>query len=148
MINTFKCLLKILLALAASSLFSCLGRNSKDGESVKFQQYYVQGQQLYEKRCSNCHQKTGAGLGLVYPPLNSSDFMDNNFSRIACLMKFGIKGELEVNGRSFNKPMPGIPSLTELEIAEISTYIYNTWNHQSGLVETSEVSSLLNQCGN
>ena len=32
--------------------------------SPKFEQYYVQGEQLYLKNCSNCHQKTGTGLGL------------------------------------------------------------------------------------
>jgi len=110
------------------------------------QQYYVHGEQLYTQHCSNCHQKNGKGLGLVYPPLDTSDYMDHNFETVICLMKNGIKGELIVNGRSFNKPMPGIPALTSLEITEIATYIYNTWSHQRDSIDTQAITRILDQC--
>jgi hypothetical protein len=42
--------------------------------------------------------------------------------------------------------MPGIPTLTDLEVAEIATYIYNTWDHKRGIVEVKEVTSVLNAC--
>ncbi|MBI3483144.1 MAG: cytochrome c [Bacteroidetes bacterium] len=112
----------------------------------KFQQYYAQGQVLYEKHCSNCHQKTGQGLGRVYPPLASSDYLDANFEKLLCLMKYGVQGEIVVNGKSFNKPMPAIPSLTELEIAEITTYIGNSWGSQQGLIDVTKASKILGSC--
>src|SRR5690242_19621245 len=90
----------------------------------KFQQYYNQGELLFQKNCANCHQKNGSGLGRLYPPLDSSDFMTKNFEDVVCLIRYGKKGELVVNGVSYNQPMPGIPTLTDLEIAEIATYIY------------------------
>ena len=113
---------------------------------VKFQQYYAEGEVLYVKHCSNCHQKTGEGLGLVYPPLNRSDYLEKNFTGVLCQMKFGKAGETIVNGDSFNKPMPGIPSLTELEIAEIATYLYNTWGREHEIVEVAEVQAALGKC--
>jgi cytochrome c551 len=112
---------------------------TKTFSNTKFDQYYLQGEQLYAKNCSNCHQKNGTGLGLLFPPLNKSDFMDNNFEKVICLMKNGVQGELIVNGKNFNKKMPGIPSLTDLEIAEIATYIYNTWEHKRGLVDVNAI---------
>lgn len=121
-------------------LFSC---SSKD---PKFQQYYIQGEQLYIKQCSNCHQKNGKGLGLVYPPLDSSDYMGNHFEEVLCLMKYGKRGELMVNGKKFNQPMPGIPTITDLEVAEIATYIYNTWGRKRGLIEVGEVSPIIDSC--
>jgi cytochrome c551 len=124
-------------------LFGCSGKHS---ESVKFQQYYVQGELLYTKYCSNCHQADGTGLGLVYPPLNQSDYMEKNFERVLCLMKYGISGEVVVNGKTFVQPMPGVQSLTDLEIAEIATYIYNSWDHQRGLVDVAEASQILRDC--
>jgi cytochrome c551 len=114
--------------------------------STKFQQYSIKGETLYVKNCSNCHQKNGAGLGLLYPPLNKSDFMDNHFEEVICLMKNGKEGELIVNGKSYNKPMKGISTLTDLEIAEIATYIFNNWEHQRGIVEVQEASRILSQC--
>jgi len=114
--------------------------------SSKFRQYYVHGEQLYVKHCSNCHHKDGAGLGRVYPPLNTSDFMDNHFEEVICLIRFGKSGELFVNGRQFNQPMRGIPALSDLEIAEIATYIYNTWDHKRGLLEVKDISKILDDC--
>jgi mono/diheme cytochrome c family protein len=42
--------------------------------------------------------------------------------------------------------MPAMPTLTDLEIAEIVTYIYNSWEHDQGIVEVSEVSAVLSKC--
>ncbi len=132
----------LLLSLACSSNSG----NSTDSTSVKFKQYYVKGEELYLKHCSNCHQSTGKGLGLVYPPLNTSDYMDKNFEHVLCLMKYGIQGEITVNGKSFSQPMPGVEALTNLEIAEIATYIYNTWDHQRGIIDVTEASRVMDSC--
>ena len=137
-----------MLCALCFALLNCSSKHDKKNStsSPKFTQYYNQGEQLYQKNCSNCHQKDGKGLARVYPPLNSSDYMDKNFNDVICLIRSGKKGELVVNGISFNQPMPGIPSLTDLEIAEIATYIYNSWNHQRGLIEVKEATSILENC--
>lgn len=129
------------------ALVSCNPRseNSKPS-STKFDQYYVQGEQLYIRNCSNCHQRNGTGLGLLYPPLKESDYLLNNFDQVICLIRTGIRGELTVNGKSFNQPMPGIPSLTDLEIAEIATYVYNTWGNNRGITDVQEVTKVLSEC--
>lgn len=129
-------------------LFFCTSNSHKENSSnsTKFQQYYVHGEQLYTKNCSNCHQKDGTGLGLLYPPLNKSDYMDKNFKDVICLMRSGKNGELIVNGKNYNQPMPGISELTDLEIAEIATYIYNNWQHQRGLVSVQEVAAIQVLC--
>jgi cytochrome c551 len=112
----------------------------------KFDQYYVRGEQLYVLHCSNCHQKDGKGLGLVYPPVDDSDFMEKNFETTLCLMKYGIKGEVTVNGKVYNQAMPGVRSLTDLEVAEIATYIYNSGNHKRGLIPVLDVEKIMRDC--
>lgn len=119
---------------------------TKNDSSPKFTQYFNHGEALYQNHCSNCHQKNGTGLGRVYPPLNKSDFMEKNFREVICLIRYGKKGELIVNGINFHQTMPGIPLLTDLEIAEISTYIYNSWDHKRGLVDVREVTPILENC--
>ena len=74
--------------------------------------------------------------------------MDNHFEEVICLIKNGRKGELLVNGKLYNKEMKGIGSLTELEIAEIATYIYNTWDHKRGIVEVREIAAAILACPN
>lgn len=122
------------------------GSDSGSGRSVKFQQYFVEGQSLYEQHCSNCHQSDGGGLGRVYPPLNQADYLEQNFPYLACLIKQGKKGEIWVNGVMYNQEMKGIPTLTNLEVAEILTYITNAWGNSGELVEVSEVDNLLLTC--
>ncbi len=130
------------LFLFAIVILSCQLSQEKN----KLNNYYRQGEQLYIKHCSNCHQSNGKGLGRVYPPLHQSDYMKNNFEAVLCLMKNGMDGPILVNGKEYNQAMPGIPTLTDLEIAEIATYIYNTWEHKRGLVDVSEVSRVLRAC--
>jgi cytochrome c551 len=72
--------------------------------------------------------------------------MDQHFEEVICIMRNGVWGELLVNGKKYNKEMKGIPSLTELEIAEIATYIYNSWEHQRGIIEIPIVESALKKC--
>jgi cytochrome c551 len=116
--------------------------------SPKFQQYYVQGEVLYKKHCSNCHQVNGKGLGRLYPPVDQSDFMDNNFDDVVCSIKYGKQGPLIVNGIDYNMAMGANAGLTELEVAEIATYLYNTWSHKRGLVDVKEVTQILSNCNN
>jgi mono/diheme cytochrome c family protein len=112
----------------------------------KLQQYVVRGEELYVKHCSNCHQKSGAGLGLVYPPVAGSDFVDSHWQEVICLMRYGRQGELVVNGKTYNQAMPANPLLTDLEIAEIATYLYNHWGRNRGLLEVNEITPILNAC--
>lgn len=129
------------MSAIALCCLSC-GKNS----SAKFRQYHIQGEQLYIKLCSNCHQQDGSGLGRLYPPLNTSDFMENNFNAVLCLIRHGKGGEMIVNGLQYDQPMPGVPAMSDLEIAEIATYIYNSWSHERGLIEVGEVSRILARC--
>lgn len=137
------------LSLILSCVFfiACVpGNNDTPSGSSKYQQYYVQGGILYINYCSNCHQADGSGLGRLYPPLNKSDFLTNHLPEVVCLIKNGKRGELLVNGVMYNQPMKGNPALTDLEVAEIVTYIYNTWSNQKGLIEVTQVTSLLQAC--
>ena len=135
-------ILFIIMALGVGH-FSC--QSKKD---IQGRQYYVQGEQLYLKHCSNCHQKSGKGLGLLYPPLAQSDYMQDQKEAVLCLIKNGKAGELTVNGKVYNQPMPAFPLLTDLEIAEIATYIYNAWGNEGGQVDLLQVGEALKNCGN
>jgi hypothetical protein len=72
--------------------------------------------------------------------------MDHHFNNVICLIRRGKEGELFVNGKSFNKKMPAPIGLSDLEIAQISTYIYNTWTHKRGIIDVSEASRILREC--
>jgi len=115
-------------------------------EKMKYDQYMVAGETLYLLNCSQCHNAMGTGLGELYPPLKESDYMENNFEEVICILKYGKSGEIVVNGKTYNQVMPPQPQLSSLEIAEIATYIYNSWGHTRGLIPVTEVEALLAAC--
>lgn len=131
----------IFSAVATTMIVSC--RSKAD---VEMEQYYNQGEVLYTKHCSNCHQKDGKGLGLLYPPIDTSDYMDKNFDEVVCIMRYGKSTPTMVNGKTYEQPMKGVEALTDLDIAEIATYIYNTWDRKRGIVKVDEVASKMNLC--
>jgi len=139
--------LNILTFILGMTIFPGCNNNQHGGEGfslndikdIKTRQYAVEGQKLYENYCANCHQKDGTGLGQLIPPLLNSDYMMEDVGRTVNLIKHGLKGKITVNGIGYNHPMPGNPHLSNLEIAEIATYIYTVFGKSEKLVDTKTV---------
>ena len=138
--------LRSLLATVVVLMLGCSGGSGNRAESIKQKQYYIKGEQLYLKHCSNCHQQNGQGLGKLYPPIADADFVKERSEDVICLIRLGIEGELIVNGIMYNMAMPPNPALTDLEVAQIATYILNSWGHKEGLIDVKTVSPLLDRC--
>ena len=111
-----------------------------DPEVMKFA---INGKLLYENYCGNCHQADGRGLGKLIPPLRDSDYFQANVHRSVWIMRNGQEGEILVNGETYNQAMPSNPKLKPLEIAQISTYLYNIWGLNEGVISASEVEDYL-----
>ncbi len=121
----------------------CLSCQSE--EEIKRQRYITEGILVYKNNCANCHQNKGEGLAALYPPLAHSDFLANK-NAVICLIRYGQQGPIKVNGKSYNRPMPAQPQLSDLEVAELVTYIYNEWGHETKLTGVKEVTPILVQC--
>lgn len=140
----------LVLLLLFSVLVSC-GRDKeetsrasiKDIEDLTTRQYAIHGKTIYDNLCANCHQVDGTGLGRLIPPLVDSDYMNADIGRTVRLIKYGIEGEMTVNGISYNQPMPANRQLTPPEIAQIATYIYNVWGDQKRRISSQEVREYL-----
>lgn len=145
---------KIFLLGFCVLLFSCGGgahensatKNLGTRDKMYYEQYMVQGRGLYQKHCANCHKKDGSGLGRLIPPLAEADYMLNDIPRTACIIKYGMKGEIIVNGIDYNQAMPANEQLTDIEIAQITTYIANSWNNEAGYFSVKDVGVFLDSC--
>ncbi|QCK13954.1 c-type cytochrome [Mangrovivirga cuniculi] len=137
--------------------FVTMSCNSKSGSSdsegsgtasneMKFKHYMIAGEQLYKKHCSNCHQENGEGLASLFPPLAKSDYMLNDVDRTVCIIRYGLKGEIVVNGKKYNQPMTALGYLSDMEVAEVMTYVYNSWGNEKGLITQKMVSEASENC--
>ena len=104
------------------------------------QQDQVQaGQALFAGTCSVCHQANGAGLAGVFPPLAKSDFLNGDNRRAIDVVLHGLSGKVTVNGSDYNSVMPPMNQLNDDEVANILTYVLNSFGNSGGRVFTEEV---------
>ena len=130
-----------LLILLLSTL-SC-----QSEEETKRQQYITEGILIYKNNCANCHQTNGAGVASLYPPIAGSDYLADK-NAVICLIRYGLQGPIVVNGKRYNRPMPAQPKLSDLEIAELTTYLYNKWGGEKKVTDVKAVTPVLEQCKN
>lgn len=145
---------KFTIGLLAIILFACGGgkKNQEEEKSelssrdeIRLKQYQVQGAKIYSTYCANCHQQDGKGLASLYPPLAGSDYLLENLPRAACIIKNGQSKEIVVNGETYNQMMPGNP-ITNIEVAEVLTYIGNAWGNETGLIGVKDVDKWIEEC--
>ncbi len=113
---------------------------------IKIKQYVSEGRKLYSLHCANCHQVNGEGLASLYPPVKNSDFLMKDMDKSICYVKNGLKGEINVNGIVFNQEMPANNTLTDLELAEILTFVVNEFNEREKLISQKDVRRVLKDC--
>lgn len=130
-----------LMIIGFIQLSSC--HNNVD---IKTAQYAVNGQKLYRIHCQNCHGAKGEGLGKLYPPLTDEQYLNSNRSKLACIVKNGLSGEIQVNNEIYNQNMPGNPTLNNIDIAYILTYITTHFGDADSVYSQEEVSRNLQHC--
>jgi mono/diheme cytochrome c family protein len=126
-------------------LFAVLNFQCQSEQEIKREQYITEGILIYKNNCANCHQTKGQGLASLYPPIAGSDYLSSK-KDVICLIRYGLHGPIVVNGKSYNRPMPPQPQLSDLEVAELVTYIYNEWGGEIKLTDVKEVTPVLQQC--
>ncbi len=100
------------------------------------------GQALFAGTCSTCHQANGEGMPGVFPPLAKSDFIAADPKRVASVITHGLQGPVTVNGKDYNSVMPPMAQLTDDEVANISTYVLNSWGNPGGRVTKEEAAAV------
>lgn len=108
-------------------------------EDVKsFEEQMKHGKQLYMQTCFACHQANGQGIAGAFPPLAKSDFLNADTNRAINAVIHGLTGEITVNGEKYNSVMTS-QNLTDAEIADVMTYVYNNWGNNKTKVTPAMV---------
>jgi len=97
------------------------------------------GEALFNGTCSVCHQPTGQGLANVFPPLAKSDYLAADPKRAIGILLHGLTGKVTVNGSEFNSVMPPMNQLNDDEVANILTYVLNSWGNPGGRISAEDV---------
>ena len=94
--------------------------------------------------CFACHQAEGQGIPNAFPPLAKSDYLNADVDRAIGIVLHGKTGEITVNGQKYNSVMTK-QMLSSAEIANVLTYVYNSWGNSGKVVTTDMVEKVKNK---
>jgi nitrite reductase (NO-forming) len=98
------------------------------------------GKSLFQGTCSACHQTEGQGVPGAFPPLASSDFLGKlDKKELIAIVLNGKEGKITVNGSDYDGLMPPQSQLADDEVANILTYVLNSWGNRGGRITPDEV---------
>ena len=98
------------------------------------------GGNVFSQVCQACHQANGQGIPAAFPPLAGSDYLNADVNRAIRIVLHGKQGPVTVNGNTFNGVMPS-QNLSNEEIANVLTYVYNNWGNNGTVVTPEQVAA-------
>lgn len=137
--------MKLGLAGAIAVVFIVFITSCQSEENIEFKRYYSSGALVYQMHCQNCHGISGQGLSALIPPIDDSVYLKNNKASLACMVRYGLKGQIMVKGRAFEGVMPA-NDLSPVEIAQVLTYFGNSFGNKLQTINTQEVQIDLSKC--
>ena len=101
------------------------------------QESIARGSEIYTDFCMSCHLHNGVGVNIVFPPLAKSDFLITKREASIRAIKYGLKGEIIVNGKTYNSVMVAL-GLSDDEVADVMNYITNSWGNKNDKIITED----------
>ncbi|TDO28457.1 c-type cytochrome [Sediminibacterium goheungense] len=98
------------------------------------------GKTVYLQRCMACHQMDGGGVPRLNPPLDGASKVKG--ADKVYLIRTVIKGmteRVEIDGEYYDNNMSANADLTDVQIADVLTYIRNSWSNKASVVSAAEV---------
>jgi mono/diheme cytochrome c family protein len=103
----------------------------------------VTGQAIYEDRCAACHSHSGAGVPNLFPRLASAPLVQS--ADPTSLIRVVLIGSRAV-ATSAAPTAPAMPAfgwnLNDTEVADVLTYVRNTWGNAASAVQPEDVTKL------
>ena len=130
----------LLLISMLALIFSC-----QNDRQIEFNRYFSTGSTVYQMHCQNCHGVKGEGLQGLIPSLLDSAYLKKNKEQLACFVKTGLKGKIIIAGKQFEGEMPP-NDLSPVEIAQVLTYITNSFGNKMSTITTQQVNDNLAKC--
>ena len=92
------------------------------------------GQQVFSTTCIVCHQKNGGGVPRLNPPLIKTKYVLGDKSQLIQIVLKGLNQPIEINGEQYTNAMPSFAQLTDQQIADVLTYVRNSFGNKASAV--------------
>lgn len=136
---------KTIVAVLTGSVLFCSFQAKQQAGGLKAS--IERGKTVYTTTCLACHQADGLGVQRMNPPLVKTKWVLGDKKALAKIVLNGLQGgEIEIDGDNFHNPMPAQSGLlTDLQIADVLTYVRNSFGNKASAVTPAEVAVVRKQ---
>lgn len=97
------------------------------------------GKLVYEKECLSCHQQDGLGVQRLNPPLAKTRWVLGPKSQLIKIVVNGLTDPIDIDGDTYDNPMPPHPHLSDQQISDVLTYVRNSFGNAAVAITPTEV---------
>lgn len=141
--------------LTAKGYFDRLAREKAEAErraeiarqNARLAAAVERGATIYQSLCFACHGNDGAGMPIpgvdgqhLAPSLVGSPRVLGSTDRLGRIVLHGLQGP--VDGKTYPGLMVGMAANNDEWIADVLTFVRNSWGNQAAMVESDEVAAL------
>jgi mono/diheme cytochrome c family protein len=99
----------------------------------------TRGLLVYQQTCLACHQADALGVQNMNPPLVKTNYVLGDKKVLVQIVLKGMTGEVEIDGETYHNVMAPHSDLSDLQIADVLTYIRNSFGNKASAVSPAEV---------
>jgi mono/diheme cytochrome c family protein len=102
----------------------------------------TRGAVVYKNVCITCHQADGGGVPNMNPPLIKTQYVLGDKARLAHIVLAGLAEPIEIDGDEYKQHMPAQAYLTDQQVADVLTYVRNSFGNKASAVQVAEVKAV------
>lgn len=99
----------------------------------------ARGEAVYKKECLSCHQADGGGVPHMNPPLAQSTNVLKDKKKIISIVLKGMTDRVPLDDEYYSNVMASHSYLTDQQIADVLTYVRNSFGNKATAVTVAEV---------
>ncbi len=99
------------------------------------------GKALYAQNCLACHQADGAGVERMNAPLTKTSWVLGDKTRLVKVLLNGMQG-VDIDDEVYTNVMPAFAQLSDQQLADVLTYIRNSFGNKATAVSSAEVKAV------
>jgi len=100
------------------------------------------GKEVYTSNCLSCHMENGKGLPGSFPTLVNKEYVGGDKKKLIGIVLNGLEGEINVDGQSYNNVMAAYEYFSDEQVADVLTYIRNSFGNKYASVTPAEVKAV------
>lgn len=129
-------------AATAIIIFSTFLLIAWQTKQTPLQSSIAKGKPLYVQYCLTCHQDDGGGVPKLNPPLIKTTWVTGDKKKLIKWVLSGSTESVPIDGKYYSNNMPPQAYLKDEDVANILTYVRNSFGNKGTAVTPAEVKAV------